>query len=86
MWSLVKPGGGILIYDFVYNNPRNKDVIAIPIKEIRALFPRGSITTSRLTLAPPINRFVSRLHGNLYSIFNACPLLRTHVLSWITKV
>ena len=22
MWALVKPGGGVLWYDFVYNNPR----------------------------------------------------------------
>src|SRR3954467_4319018 len=26
MWSLVKPGGGILWYDFMFNNPRNRDV------------------------------------------------------------
>jgi hypothetical protein len=27
MWALVKPGGGVLWYDFIYSNPRNPDVL-----------------------------------------------------------
>ena len=26
MWELLKPGGAILYYDFIYNNPKNPDV------------------------------------------------------------
>ena len=32
MWKLVKPGGGVLWYDFIYNNPNNPDVRGVPLK------------------------------------------------------
>jgi ubiquinone/menaquinone biosynthesis C-methylase UbiE len=85
MWRLVKPGGGIVWYDFVYNNPRNPDVRGVPLRRVRELFPEGSIRSWRVTLAPPIGRRVTRLHPRLYGVFNAVPLLRTHLLCWIAK-
>lgn len=53
MWQWTKPGGGVLWYDFIYNNPANSDVRGVPIKRIRALFPDGEILVRRVTLAPP---------------------------------
>ena len=47
MWRWVKPGGSILWYDFVYNNPRNKDVRGVPLKRVRALFPEGKFVFER---------------------------------------
>ncbi|MGY4830606.1 class I SAM-dependent methyltransferase [Sphaerotilaceae bacterium SBD11-9] len=85
MWSWVRPGGGILWYDFIYNNPSNRDVRAVPVKRIKALFPDGRLTVRRVTLAPPIARTVVRLHPSLYTLFNVLPPLRTHVLCWIAK-
>lgn len=85
MWSLAKPGGGVLWYDFVYDNPRNPDVRGVPLRRVRELFPQGEMTAWRLTLAPPISRLVTRLHPSLYTVFNALPFLRTHVLCWIKK-
>ncbi|MFD0680810.1 MULTISPECIES: class I SAM-dependent methyltransferase [unclassified Paenibacillus] len=85
MWSLVKPGGGVLWYDFVYNNPNNSDVRGVSVSNIQKLFPDGKIKTWRLTLAPPISRRVTKLHPSMYSICNLIPLLRTHVLCWIQK-
>ncbi len=85
MWSLVKPGGGVIWYDFTFNNPANPDVKGIPVKKIRRLFPQGRIKTWRLTLAPPISRRVTRIHPNLYTVFNSLIFLRTHVLCWISK-
>ena len=85
MWSLVKPGGGVLWYDFIYNNPRNPDVRAVSLKRIRDLFPQGKIVVWRLTLAPPISRLVTSFHPSLYTLFNSFPFLRTHVLCWISK-
>lgn len=85
MWSWVKPGGGVLWYDFIYNNPANPDVRGVPMKRVRALFPHGQIIVRRVTLAPPIARQVCRVHAGLYRVFNAFPLLRTHVLCWIQK-
>lgn len=85
MWSLAKPGGGILWYDFIYDNPRNPDVRGVSIKRISELFPHGNIKMWRVTLAPPISRSVTKIHPCLYSMFNLLPFLRTHVLVWIAK-
>lgn len=85
MCSLVKPGGGILWFDFVYNNPRNRDVRGVPVKRIGELFGGRELRTWRVELAPPLARQVVRLHPKLYTAFNAVPLLRTHVLCWIRK-
>ena len=85
MWSWVRPGGGVLWYDFTYDNPRNPDVRGVKVKRIRELFPQGEMTVKRVTLAPPISRRACRIHPGLYAVLNAIPLLRTHVLCWIRK-
>jgi ubiquinone/menaquinone biosynthesis C-methylase UbiE len=85
MWRWVKPGGGVLWYDFTVNNPRNADVRGVPISRVRALFPQGRIQCRRVTLAPPIARAVTRVHPSLYTLLNILPTLRTHVLAWIAK-
>jgi SAM-dependent methyltransferase len=85
MWRWLRPGGGVLWYDFTVNNPRNPDVRGVPLKRVRELFPGGTMQARRVTLAPPMARAVTRLHPSLYSMFNTVPLLRTHVLAWIAK-
>lgn len=85
MWRWVKPGGGILWYDFTVNNPRNPDVRGVPLRRVRELFPGGRVRARRVTLAPPLARRAARLHPALYGVLNAVPLLRTHVLAWIQK-
>jgi SAM-dependent methyltransferase len=85
VWHLVTPGGGVLWYDFCFDNPRNPDVRGVPVKAIRALFPQGALHSRRITLAPPLARAAMRLHPSLYGVLNAIPLLRTHVLCWISK-
>ena len=78
-------GGAVLWYDFTVDNPRNRDVRGVPLSRVRALVPHGRIATRRVTLAPPIARAVTRLHPALYTLCNTVPLLRTHVLCWISK-
>jgi SAM-dependent methyltransferase len=85
MWSWVRPGGGVLWYDFIYDNPRNPDVRGVPLDRVRALFPHGEVSAQKLTLAAPISRRVTRIHPSLYGLFNMTPILRTHVLCWIRK-
>jgi SAM-dependent methyltransferase len=85
MWRWVRPGGGVLWYDFTVDNPRNPDVRGVPLAGVRALFPAGRVQARRITLAPPIARAVTRLHPGLYTLCNALPSLRTHVLAWIAK-
>lgn len=85
MWTWVAPGGGVLWYDFTVDNPRNRDVRGVPLKRIRALFPRATLWHQRITLAPPLARLLCRVHPALYPIFNTLPPLRTHVLAWLQK-
>ena len=85
MWQLTKPGGGVLWYDFTFNNPKNKDVKGIKFQEVKLLFPNGTIKKWKLTLAPPLSRIVTKIHPSLYSVFNIFPFFRTHILCWIKK-
>lgn len=85
MWELTQPGGGVLWYDFCYDNPRNPDVRGLPLSRVRALFPAPVAWSRRVTLAPPVSRVATRLYPSLYTIFNSIPLLRTHRLCWIPK-
>ena len=84
MWRWLKPGGGVLWYDFTVDNPRNPDVRGVPAARIRALFPKARIEHRRVTLAPPIARRVCRLHPAAYGLVNL-PFLRTHLLAWLGK-
>ncbi len=85
MWLWLKPGGGVIWYDFIYSNPRNQDVRGVSLKRIRELFPDGKMKYWRVTLAPPIGRKVTKLSRHLYTVLNLFPFLRTHVLCWIEK-
>ena len=85
MWSWLKPDGAVLWYDFTVNNPRNRDVRGVSLARVRQLFPQARIKSYRVTLAPPLSRAVCQLHPALYGVFNALPLLRTHVLVWAEK-
>ncbi|MCZ8092954.1 MAG: class I SAM-dependent methyltransferase [Acidovorax sp.] len=83
MWQWVAPGGGVLVYDFVVNNPRNPDVQGVPLAEVRRLFPQARLHSRRITLAPPVAR---RIPGSLIApCATLLPFLRTHRLTWAVK-
>ena len=85
MWRWLRPGGGVVWYDFTVDNPKNADVRGVPLARVKALFPQGQVDARRITLAPPIARRVARLHPQACNFFNTLPLLRTHSLAWIAK-
>jgi len=85
MWRWLRPGGALLWYDFIVDNPRNRDVRGVPLRRVRELFPQGRLQAQRLTLAPPLARWVCRAHPAAYTVFNSIPWLRTHVLAVIEK-
>lgn len=85
MWRWAKPGGGVLWYDFTFDNPRNPDVRGVPLPRLRSLFPHGRLLVHRVTLAPPVARAIVRVHPALYGALNVFPFLRTHVLCFIQK-
>ena len=59
MLRVVKANGAILWYDFHVNNPRNPDVQGVNKREIFRLFPNCRIDLRRITLAPPLARFLA---------------------------
>lgn len=81
MWQLLKPGGVLLWYDFVYNNPANKAVKKVSREELLSLFDKSKkCLIEKITLAPPIGRRV----GKMYNLFNF-PFLRSHILAVFQK-
>ncbi len=85
MWRWLKPGGAVIWYDFIVDNPRNPDVRGVPVRRMRALFPQGQAQVRRVTLAPPLARAVCRWHPGAYRVLNSLPFLRSHVLALIIK-
>lgn len=80
--TMVKPGGIVLWYDFMFDNPKNKSVKGINKKEIKTLFSDSKkIDFYKVTLAPPIGRRFQKL----YSFLNSFSFLRTHVVAVIHK-
>lgn len=83
MWRWVAPGGGVLVYDFVVDNPRNPDVRRVPLHGLRALFPEARCHSLRLTLAPPLaRRLPAWMLGAASQVLRP---LRTHRLTWLAK-
>lgn len=41
MWSWLKPGGAVLWYDFIVDNPRNRDVRGVPMGRVASCSRRG---------------------------------------------
>lgn len=81
MWDLLKPGGIILWYDFIYNNPGNPDVRKVSVSEVEQLFENAiKMEVAKVTLAPPIGRKV----GKFYKLFNF-KFLRSHILAVFQK-
>lgn len=85
MWRWLRPGGAVIWYDFTVDNPRNRDVRGVPLARVRQLFPQGRVKSRRVTLAPPLARAACRVHPGLHDALNLLPLLRTHVLAWVSK-
>ena len=85
MWALARPGGGILWYDFIYDNPQNPDVRGVPASRVRELFAGGEFRSWKVTLAPPIGRRLARIHPLAYSVANWLSPLRIARLCWIAK-
>jgi hypothetical protein len=57
----------------------------VPLARVAKLFPQAIVHARRVTLAPPLARAACALHPGLYTLLNALPWLRTHVLAWLGK-
>ena len=82
MLRVLRPGGIVLWYDFTVN-PLNRDVRGVRLPQLRALFPGAKLRAERVTLAPPLTRFLSRRAWLACTALEQIPWLRTHLLATI---
>lgn len=83
MIRVTKPGGLILWYDFRFDNPWNPHVRGIGARELKQLFPGCSLRLKRVTLLPPLARWIVPLSWAVALLFEKIPPLRTHILACI---
>lgn len=76
--AMLRPGGWVLIYDFGVNNPFNKEVRAVTLRELKGYFPGLKFSSKTLTLIPQLGRLIGRYSMTLCSILALIPFLRTH--------
>jgi ubiquinone/menaquinone biosynthesis C-methylase UbiE len=79
---VLKPEGILLWYDFVLN-PTNRDTHGVPAVELRKLSPGFSVDIHRLTLAPPLARFIAPRSWRLAAMLHEITLLQTHLLAFL---
>lgn len=85
MLRVLKHDGIILWYDYHMNNPRNSDVRGVKKKEIHALFPGCEIYLKKITLAPPLTRFIAPHSWIACYLLEKIRILNTHYLGVIKK-
>jgi ubiquinone/menaquinone biosynthesis C-methylase UbiE len=79
---VTRPGGLIISYDFAWN-PTNPDTVGISSRELRRLFPGLSMEIHRVTLLPPLGRWLGDRSVRLTRLAASIPLLKSHRLAFI---
>jgi ubiquinone/menaquinone biosynthesis C-methylase UbiE len=82
---ILRPGGGIIWYDFRVKSPFNRHVRRISREGIEQLFPGFQSRLETITLLPPLARRLGRLTERLYPALAKLPFLRTHYLGLLLK-
>jgi hypothetical protein len=85
MLRVLKPDGLIIWYDFSVNNPKNPDVSGVKKREIVALFSGCRLDLRRITLAPPLMRWLARRSWFLTYVASSIRPFCTHYIGAITK-
>ena len=83
MTRVARPTGLIVSYDF-WANPVNRNTHGLSRRELRRLFGSRKVETRSVTLAPPLARLVAPRSYHLAAALQAVPVLRTHILAFIT--
>lgn len=85
-FSVLRPGGWILVYDFTVSNPSNPDVKGVRLDELKAYFPGCKYYSKRLTLLPPLARFVGSYSMFMCSVLSVFPFLKMHRMTALQKL
>ena len=84
-FAMLRPGGWFLIYDFTVSNPSNPDVKGVRLGELKASFPGCKYYSKKLTLLPPLARFVGSYSMFLCSVLSVFPFSRMHRMTMFQK-
>ena len=85
MVRVLRPGGVIVWYDLIYNNPANPSVRGIGRREIRSYFPTCRPRLHRVTLAPPIARRLVPFSWLTAVLLESLCVLNTHYFGLLRK-
>ncbi|MCA9422215.1 MAG: class I SAM-dependent methyltransferase [Nitrospira sp.] len=86
MLRVIKENGAILWYNFHVNKPRNPDVQGINKRKINQLFSGCRIELRRITLAPPLARWLAPYSLLACYLLERVKVFNTHYLGVIRKV
>lgn len=86
MMRVLRPDGLVLWYDFLVDNPRNRDVRGVDRRELSRLYPGWKLDLRRVTLAPPVARFLAPRMWMLAASLSAIPFLCTHYAGTLRRV
>lgn len=82
MRRVVRPGGLIVSYDFAWN-PANRETFGIGTRELRRLFPGLPLEVHRVTLVPPLARWLGDRSALALRVVARVAPLRSHRLAII---
>lgn len=85
MLRVTKKNGIILWYDYHMNNPNNPNVRGVKKHEIAKLFPDCRIDLQRITLAPPLVRWLAPSFWLVCDFLERFKIFNTHYLGIIRK-
>jgi SAM-dependent methyltransferase len=83
--AMLRPGGLVLIHDMRVNNPFNKGVRAVTLRELKGYFPGLKFFSETLTLVPQLGRLIGPYSITLCSILASVPFLGTHRITVFQK-
>lgn len=86
MWRILKPGGYLMVFDFRYDNPVNKDVRRVTRRELDEYWKHGDRQRYQtLLLAPPLARMIAPYSLPFARLLGWVPFLRSHFVYMIKK-
>ena len=86
MWRALRPGGWCLVFDFRYDNPRNRNVRKVTRAELEHWWPGAGRRYRSLVLAPPLHRVLAGAPWLVCEVLTTiAPVLRSHFLYVVRK-
>jgi hypothetical protein len=84
-FEMTKPGGSIIVYDFVVNNPKNRDVKSVSLSELKTYFSNCEYISKKTEVLPPLARKVGKFSTRLCMFLELLPLIKTHRVTMFIK-